>query len=31
MSYENEKILKKIAWMNAKKTLTQLSYIELIF
>lgn len=30
MSYRNEKILKKIALMNAKKTLNQLSYIELI-
>ncbi|QCT01655.1 hypothetical protein E6C60_0935 [Paenibacillus algicola] len=30
MSYQNEKILKKIALMNAKKTLNQLSYIELI-
>lgn len=30
MSYRNEKILKKIALMNAKKTLNQYSYIELI-
>ncbi|WP_111292833.1 hypothetical protein [Bacillus safensis] len=30
MSYQNEKILKKIALMNAKKTLNQFSYIELI-
>ncbi|MDY0404822.1 hypothetical protein P5G51_004870 [Virgibacillus sp. 179-BFC.A HS] len=30
MSCQNEKILKKIALMNAKKTLNQLSYIELI-
>lgn len=30
MSYQNEKILKKIALMNAKKTLIKLSYIELI-
>lgn len=30
MSYQNEKMLKKIALMNAKKTLNQFSYIELI-
>lgn len=30
MSYQNEKIIKKIALMNAKKTLNQLSNIELI-
>lgn len=30
MSYKNEKILKKIALMNAKQTLNQFSYIELI-
>ena len=30
MSYQSEKIRKKIAWMNAEKTLKQLSNIELI-
>ncbi|WP_162356888.1 pre-toxin TG domain-containing protein [Metabacillus mangrovi] len=30
MPYQNEKIQKKIALMNAKKTVNQLSYLELI-